>query len=200
MLFATKQKLKLSAVIIDSRKTQEIRETIDRHMDYLPGWDCEHISDVPFVDKYQFQLYLLNIDCWKRLQKYDKVLIFQNDSEILRKGVEEFLGYPYVGAPWKASFPGNTPDRRGGNGGISIRDVKEHLDALIRRKKRAEREWEDVWFSHNLPNVAPHEVCKKFSVESDFQLGSMCAHAIDKHLTPEQCHRVRTQYQLMEAK
>lgn len=162
-------------------------------MDYLPGWNFKHISNIKFENIEEYQLYLLTINFWKKLSGYDKVLIFQNDSEILRSGIEEFLNYSFVGAPWKESFKGNTPDRRGGNGGISVRDVKSHIQVL-KTKKRPPVTWEDVWFSHNLPNVAPYEVCKNFSTESVFQLGTMCAHAIDKHLTKEQCQMIRIQY------
>ena len=186
-------KMKVSAVILDSRKTIEIKDVIEKHMDYLPGWSYKHISDVRFQEIQEFQLYLLTQNFWRRLIKYDKVLIFQYDSEILKEGIDEFLGYSHIGAPWKANFVGNTSDRRGGNGGISVRDVRLHLEALA-KKPRPPKVWEDVWFSHNLPNVAPYQMCKKFSVESDFSLGSMCAHAIDKHLTPEQCQQIRTQY------
>jgi len=182
--------MKKAAVIFDSRKN--IQDVIDRHMDFLPGWECEHISDIKFETGSEYQYYLLSVNFWKRL-KYDKVLFFQCDSEILREGIDEFMCYSYVGAPWKSSFPGNTSDRRGGNGGISIRDVSAHIEVL-ENKKRPPKTNEDVWFSHNLSDVAPHEVCKRFSVESDFQLGSMCAHAIDKHLTIDQCLQVRTQY------
>lgn len=187
--------MKKSAVILDSRSKKELKDTIDKHMDYLPGWDLMHIGDTKFETCQEYQMYMLTHNFWKRLKKYDKVLIFQTDSEILRLGMDEFLEYPYTyyGAPWSDWHTQRPPDKRGGNGGISLRDVKAHLEITKNRKPKL-MEYEDFWFSNNLPNVAPHEICKKFSVESVFALGTVCAHNIDPFLTKEQCVQIRSQY------
>lgn len=56
-----------------------------------------------------------------RQRDYKKVLIFQWDSLLLRDERKDIIdGYAYIGAPWNK----NHIDIRGGNGGLSIRDVE----------------------------------------------------------------------------
>lgn len=191
--------MRKAAVIIDSRSKKELKETINRHMDYLPDWDLVHIGDTKFEVMQEYQMYMMTHNFWKRLEKYDKVLIFQCDTEILRLGVDEFLEYPYTyyGAPWGPNFPGKTHKNfklsLGGNGGISLRDVQAHLKVTKNRKPRS-MQYEDIWFCRNLPNVAPYEICRSFSVESMFELGTVCAHKIDQFLSKEECSKIRNQY------
>ena len=66
--------------------------------------------------------------------------------------------------------------------GLSIRDVKAHKMLLSKRHWNSKEGNEDVFFSHHLKNVAPYEVCSKFSVETEFKLGTVGYHAIDKYL------------------
>ena len=44
-------------------------------------------------------------------------------------------------------------------------------------------------------NIAPVEVCRKFSVESLFTEGSFGCHAIEKYFAPEQVEKIYTQYE-----
>ena len=104
------------------------------------------------------------------------------------------LQYDYVGAPWRVDAPWARPDRAGGNGGISIRDVKAHAELCNKKRYNASEGNEGVWFTHNLTNVAPYEVCKAFGVETEFTLDTCTYHAIDKHLTPDQCNLIKNQY------
>ena len=60
---------------------------------------------------------------WDKLQQYERVLIFQTDSKILRKGIEEFYEWDYLGAPWR--FQDNC-----GNGGLSLRNPKVMLEMI----------------------------------------------------------------------
>lgn len=53
-----------------------------------------------------------------------KVLIFQTDSIMLKKGMERFMQYDYVGAPWH--WHG-----RCGNGGFSLRSVDVMMRACL---------------------------------------------------------------------
>ena len=162
-------------------------------MDFLPNWNLMHIKDVQINDGNDYNRLLTDPTFWNNL-KYDKVLIFQHDSMILREGVEEFLDYSYVGAPWKSDAPWAMPDRRGGNGGISVRDVRAHQRLLSHQRWSHNQGNEDVFFSKNLTHVAPYEVCAKFGVETEFKLGTFSYHAIDKHLTPDECNQIMTQY------
>jgi hypothetical protein len=54
--------------------------------------------------------------------KAKKVLIFQTDSIMLKKGIESFMQYDYVGAPWPWL-------RTSGNGGFSLRSVDVMMKA-----------------------------------------------------------------------
>lgn len=188
---------KRCAVIVENRPIKNLGFIIRRHMYYLPGWDLEHLSDVKIQNNFDYNALLTSKDFWSYFNDkgYFEILIFQHDSAILRKGIEEFSGYSYVGSPWRADLPWNRTDRAGGNGGISLRNVKDHLKLTKKYEWKPELGNEDGWFTHNLPNVAPYEVCRKFGVETEFALGAMCIHAIDRYLTPEQCHQIRSQYQ-----
>jgi hypothetical protein len=203
-----------TALIVDNRICNELKISIEKHMNFLRGWKLLHIVNKKINTFEDYQFLFLNHNFWESL-RLKKVLVFQKDSEILRFGVEDFWSMPYsfIGAPWTKDAPWSTSDRRGGNGGISIRDVDQHVEvlrknpieeimsrykeSLIRRglkKPIGKGLSEDVWLSHNLENVATYDVSKKFSVESDFKLGTVCAHAIDRHLTKKECLLIRSQY------
>ena len=162
-------------------------------MYYLPGWSMMHIKDVEIRNVHDYNRMLTDRQFWAGLE-YDKVLIFQHDSMILRDGIDEFLDWDFVGSPWRTDTSWARPDRHGGNGGISVRDVDAHATLLRHTHYHPCMGNEDVFFVHHLPNVAPYEVCSRFGVETEFRLGTLCYHQIDERLTVEQCHQVRNQY------
>jgi len=182
------------AIIIDNRPSKQLDEVIQRHMYYLPGWDLKRFHHLPINSGHDYNRILTDVRFWANLP-YNKVLIFQHDSMMLKEIPNELLQYDFVGAPWRVDAPWNTPDRRGGNGGISIRDVQAHYEFLKNNKYNPSKANEDVWYSHHLPNVAPYEICVKFGVETEFKLGTCTYHQIDNHLTNEQCSQIRTQYE-----
>lgn len=107
--------------------------------------------------------------------KYDYILIAQLDSFIFKDEVIEFckLGYDYIGAPWpgrvRVYTDNNVKLLSVGNGGLSLRKVRSHIDLLERGVKRKEGMPEDVfWASQNSKSykVAPEEVARKFSLEA----------------------------------
>ena len=163
-------------------------------MDYLPGWNLVHWDEAELRTAQDYNLLLTQQRFWKYFLKYDRVLIFQHDSGLLRKGIEEFLEWEYVGAPWKPEAPWARKDRKGGNGGLSIRCPKKSLNLIERFPYHPRMGNEDVYFSHYLERVAPYEVCRRFSVETVFELGTLAYHAIDKYLTPEQQKDIMNQY------
>ena len=74
--------------------SEENKHLITRDM--FPGRDVEIII-LPF-DKFSVDGYnklLTSSQFWDCLE-YDKVLIFQTDSRILRSGIEEFLHFDYM--------------------------------------------------------------------------------------------------------
>jgi len=200
---------KLVAVIVETRELVDLEMIIKSHMRMLPETTdlCIitseanlHLSNLfpkaffmwksGFMSTTRYNMLLTLPWFWEYFMDYDRVLIFQHDSIILRPGIEEFMPYDYVGAPW-------TFQEHGGNGGLSLRNPKvmHHVCQTF--------PWdgtnEDVYFCNkmkekNIGNVAPRSVCEKFSVESIFKLGTFGGHAMDKYLTKNQYHQIFTQY------
>lgn len=187
--------MKKAAIIIENRNIKGLDKIIENHMKFLPGWELIQLKKVCIKSRNDYNRLLTNYLFWAEFAEFKKVLIFQHDSEIFKPLDKEFLNYSYVGAPWFKGAKWETKDRRGGNGGLSIRDVESHYKLTKTLYFDANKYInEDIYFSRNLPDVAPYEVCKKFSVETEFCLGTFGAHAIDKHLTKEQCEQIRNQY------
>lgn len=204
-----------AAVIVETRILPNLKEIIDGHMSRLPrGWDlviyhgsanekamraaAEHIKTVMFVNMHlhgmsirEYNQLLTNRVFWLNLCKYERVLIFQTDSMLLRKGIEEFLEWDYVGAPWEWQD-------HGGNGGLSIRNP--HVMGKIVSTFQWNGDNEDTFFSNLLNDkpifgrLAPRGVAKRFSCETIFNLGTLGYHAADKYMTKEQFNQIKTQY------
>jgi len=72
----------------------------------------------------------------KRLWKYfisqgiEKILLFQEDSILFRTGVEDYLQYDYIGAPWNNKKHGKMCPLEYGNGGLTIRNTQLSLKLL----------------------------------------------------------------------
>jgi hypothetical protein len=132
---------------------------------------------------------LTNPSFWDHIE-YDRVLIFQHDSGLLKSGIEEFLKWDYIGAPWKFQ-------KHGGNGGLSIRNPKVMFNICQKFKYNHECN-EDVWFCNKMKelnmNIAPREVCSMFSVESIYKTGTLGYHAMDKYLSKIQVKTILNQY------
>lgn len=181
--------MKLAAVIIDSRPLPE--GTIERHMKFLPECELLHMAlfQIDSIDNYN--TLLTSTKFWESLLKYDRVLIFQHDSGLLRTGIEEFYSWDYIGAPWAFQD-------YGGNGGLSLRNPKiMHKICSEKKFVKSIHNNEDIFFSHytmHYGNLAPREECEKFSVESIYKLGTLGYHAIDKWLSKEQCKTILNQY------
>jgi len=198
--------------IVETRPFANLGGFITDHLKYIPSdWGltiyCSYknrhlIKDVDFnrktnivvledsdMNTNKYNKLLKSVTFWDSLP-YDKVLIFQTDSFILREGIEEFLEWDYVGAAWKFQ-------EHGGNGGLSLRSVNlmKHICKIAHFTTRNE----DVEFcnfmkTHNLGKLAPREVCHKFSVETIYGLGSLGCHAIDKWLKKNECENIINQY------
>lgn len=205
--------MKYGAVIIETREIPNLHTIINDHMKFLPeGWGLtvfhgisnhkllkENLPTASFIDlqcrsidSKTLNRLLTSTYFWNNIQ-YDKILMFHPDSGILRKGIEEFLEWDYIGAPW-------IDNELGGNGGLSIRSKEMTLRLIDKMPYKGYRihDNEDRWVSNNLHivggMVAPRDICFKFSCESIYRLGTFGYHAIDKHLTPEQCAKIRNQY------
>jgi hypothetical protein len=92
----------------------------------------------------------------------ENVLIFQTDTILRRFGIDEFISYNYVGAPWIRHREGKNV----GNGGLSFRKKSRMLD-ITKEFQDDEITMEDIYFCKYLKDedIAPYNVAKKFSVE-----------------------------------
>lgn len=204
----------LCAVIVETRPIPDLDKIIKQHMKFLPkgtdliifcGDQTKHLTKI-FKKAYFYNVGEMSINkynellttpaFWSIFDGYKKVLIFQSDSMILRKGIEAFYPYDFVGA--ELPFPPFC-----GNGGFSLR-----TPAVMKRICTeyqfvpAVYQNEDIYFCTiinrnphlNLGKLAPVDICRKFSVESLFQLGAFGYHAIDKWLTVGECDAIRNQY------
>lgn len=203
---------KLAGFICETRSNIDLVKIINEHLKFLPSdidlfiyhgrnrkiirehFPNAKLRELPGMNENYYNTMLTSIEFWEKFLNYEKVLIFQHDSAILRQGIEEFLRMPvdYLGAPWM--FP---PYR--GNGGLSLRTPKIMYEICKNLNWNITLSNEDVAICNymnrnNIGKLASIEECEKFACESIFKLGSWGIHAIDKHLTIEQCNKIKNQY------
>lgn len=199
-----------AAVIIETRKIN-LKSVLSKHLPFLPGWEsCIVGSEANWglnrkLTDHHYTLYpetyappkfthveynnlLTSVRFWEHFKDYNRVLIFQHDSEILRFGIDEFLEWDYVGAPWLFQH-------KGGNGGLSLRNPQIMLKCIEKYPYNPSLGNEDIYFSNHIEKVggrlAPREICSKFSCETIFKLGTFGVHKIDAYLTQSQCKEIR---------
>jgi len=141
----------LAAVIVDTRRLS-LYQVITEHLYYLPNYtklyifsseDNRHLQEMlncefNVVEVNTIKCYnklLKNKEFWNKI-KEENVLIFQEDSRLLKEGIEDFYEWDYVGATW---------------------------------------------------NFHPFV--------TQFHLGTLGYHAIEKWLSEEQCNQIKTQYE-----
>lgn len=181
--------MRKAAIIVENRPLKNLFEIIEAHMIHLKGWDCILYDDEKINSPEDYNRLLTNPKFWDI--EYDKVLIFQHDSLLLRDGIDEFLQYDFIGAPlYHIKYPAM-------NGGLSLRTPSAMLKCIEQSPYKGGMN-EDIYFSYLCQKLGfklpPIEVAKKFSVETIFGLGSLGAHAINKWLTIEQQYKILHQY------
>lgn len=179
----------LSALIIENRPLPGIVETIEQHEKFLPkGTDVYWIKNEEINSMMDYNKLMTSKRLWRNITT-EKVLIFQHDSMLIRNGIEEHLEWDYTGAHIKW-MPGYF------NGGLSLRDTKAMIRVIDNIEWRGQNE--DLYFIDGLRQLNGYlptkEESHKFSVETEYCLGSVGYHAIDKYLTPSECNAVRNQY------
>jgi hypothetical protein len=197
-----------AVIFIETRILSGLQDKVNSIMKFLPyDWDCivvcsnrnEHLfSGVKYLIKdidslTQYNEFMTSKSFWDSLP-YDYVLICQHDSGLLRHGIDQFLKWDYVGAPWPFC-------QYGGNGGLSIRNVKVFREILSKFKFNSQNGNEDVFYSTIMDQynykIAPREVCEEFSVESEFLMGTLGYHFgtdSDRYLTNDQKLKILNQY------
>lgn len=178
------------AVIVETRQIPNLEEIIDNHVKFLPkNWGLMVIKDVVVHSLSDYNRLMTSKAFWDNLP-YDKILVFQSDSMLLRTGIEEFLEYDFIGAPlYHIDFPAM-------NGGLSLRSKKAMLEVIEKIQYTGGNE--DVFFCNGIKELKgklpTKEVAQKFSVETIFGYGSLGVHALEKWHTPEQCELILNQY------
>ena len=91
---------------------------------------------------------------WQRAAA-EHVLIFQTDALLLRRGVDDYLRWDYIGAPWRTDdlwCVGKPHLMESGNGGLSLRSRARALETLD-RFGYSRGQSEDVFYVEHLPKA-----------------------------------------------
>ena len=189
------------ATIVETRNLSNLKEVIDNHIKFLPSdWQLmvfgsdQNEAQVkalypnaifskltsPINSANDYNKLMTSIEFWN-LIPFDKTLIFQHDSQLLRHGIEKYLDYDYVGATWYHF------DVKGGNGGLSLRTKQKMIDVINKQKYNPQIHGnEDIYFCNHLElvggKIAPKNMCTSFAVETTFNIRPIGVHAITKYL------------------
>ena len=190
------------AVLVEFRDLPETITIVKEHMYFLNEtnspikwglqiFHCEHnekqikesLKDIKNIDFINLQPknitnrkehteILKTVDFWEKVRG-EKILMFQTDSLLLRSGVDEFLKYDYIGAPWSKPKEGQIV----GNGGLSLRTKQKMIEICIKHKDYDET-LEDIYFNKHLNGVgvADIETAKKFSMEDIYSPNPLGIH------------------------
>lgn len=203
--------MKLTACIIETRPLPTLIKVINNHLKLLPeetGLVIFTTVDTsnylkklfpaalfyesgPIRTEIEYNYLLTSPTFWDKLSEFDRVLIFQHDSVLFKKGVEDFYPYDYVGSPWKWQ-------EWGGNGGLSLRNPLVMKDICTKYPYQHHLGNEDVYFSNimkstGIGNLAPREICLKFGVEAVYSENTFGGHAYWKYLDVKQVERIEKQ-------
>lgn len=151
------------------------------------------------IDYFHIDVYndiMKNTRFWEGLS-CERCLIIQDDGVLLRNGIDNFIDYDYVGAPW-ADAPDNAYIKQNicqqlvGNGGLSLRNVnimkkiteREQDDKRLLFYHDLVRVPEDVYFVKYVKNLPTTEVAAGFAVEQVFNIKALGFHKMWSYLHP----------------
>jgi hypothetical protein len=163
--------------------TQNVSEYYCKIADKLANNIKVCILDHSLASVQDYNEIMLSIDFWTQFASFNKVLIFQFDTIMYRKGIEDFYEYDYVGAPWPVEY--RIAEGGVGNGGFSLRSINAMIECLkhsdnieIQPYNNSENNLktfngkhpEDVFYSNAMEQlgfrVAPIRFAKHFSNET----------------------------------
>lgn len=210
--------MKKCAVFIETRIGEEFINVINQHMLHLPNWplvictterawrklynkiNCYFVAIDEIKNQKDYNFLLTNPQFWQFFValKFQRILIFQHDSGLLKDNMDDYLPYDYVGAPWSWQ-------EYGGNGGLSLRNPATMYSICVKHKYNLGEGNEDQFFSRymyeeNSQSLAPREICKKFAVETILEMNTTGYHAIDKHHDSEVVHKIKSQEKRLAVK
>ena len=203
--------MKKCAVFIETRMDKNCSKIIYQHMRHLKDYqliifstelawqtfynkiNCYFIATNKINSTQDYNFFLTNPDFWQFFMdfKFERVLIFQHDSYLLKDNMDDYLPYDYVGAPWNWQ-------EYGGNGGLSLRNPVTMHSICVKNKYNQSESNEDIYFSkymhrNHFSTLAPRDVCRKFSAETIFEMGTTGYHAIERWLKPEEVEQIKSQ-------
>lgn len=125
------------------------------------------------LTKREYNDMMMTTDFWNKV-KGKKILSFQNDSILLKGGIDQFLKYDYIGAPWIKPKEGYFV----GNGGLSLRNKDKMIEICTLNDDKSNIPLEDIFFVKNLKGegVADIETAYNFSMEDIFSEHTMGLH------------------------
>jgi len=109
--------------------------------------------DAPRFNIDVYNKFMMSSDLWRDLESWNKTLIIQDDGVIVRPGVEKYLKWDYIGAPW-IDAPENDYLKEHvykemvGNGGLSLRSIKAMVDISTKYVKE-----KNQLFYHNIVRI-----------------------------------------------
>lgn len=175
---------------------------------YISGME-KIIADERMKNILNFCLVTTSEKFWRELFEYDRTLMIHRDTMVLRKGIEEFYEYDYIGAPCYNYIKDQTIQ----NSGFSLRNPKimEYISRVYGWKADIQDmmvagQYSSAWFfaedifyctrmiKHNIGNYAPLEAAKRFSCEMRFELGTLGYHAIERYMNEDQIKQINEQY------
>jgi hypothetical protein len=117
------KKYKIKPTYLNYNQNQEVPISIK----YIPGLS-QLLEDKRMKSLFNMCMVMTTPEFWKDYFDYERVLIFQRDTSILRGGIEGFFEYDYVGAPCYNFVRDQTIQ----NGGLSLRNprVMEYICRL----------------------------------------------------------------------
>jgi hypothetical protein len=205
---------KKGAVIVETRQVKDLGLIVKNHLHFLPNdygltvfhsnlnrdfvyKELKDISGVNWINIGNNHLsettynYLLTSDYFWKMLCYEKTLIFQTDSLMLRNGIDLFERYDYIGAVWKHI------GKQVGNGGFSLR-----TNSIMKEICKAEKYNhiahgnEDIYFSNRIEKYkgkkASADVAQMFSVETMYYDRPIGVHAADKWLSKTELETIYT--------
>lgn len=126
-------------------------------------WDNVDLHNlwIENLPELQYNQLLKGSKFWKSIDS-ENILIFQTDSTLLKFGIDEFISYIYIGAPWIRFREGKIV----GNGGLSFRKKSKMIE-ISETYVNDEITMEDIYFckylkDEDLPDIG---IAKQFSVE-----------------------------------
>ena len=149
--------IKWGLSIFHGEKNKKMVKKITKKWDNLDLHNL-WIEDLPGLEYNQL---LKGSKFWKSIDS-ENILIFQTDSTLLKFGIDKFISYIYIGAPWIRFREGKIV----GNGGLSFRKKSKMIE-ISETHVNDEITMEDIYFckylkDEDLPDIG---IAKQFSVE-----------------------------------